>query len=101
MQSVDGDTAQVPAQIAEELGIGCLPYLTGAEYADGQFRFTRILSGGNQVVAARSLPAVLTVAKYDYPLFAGFAATFPARTLGVYRAGDSAWEQVGEVPLGG
>lgn len=33
--------------------------------------------------------------------FAGFAATFPARTLGVYRAGDTAWEQVGEVPLGG
>ncbi|OMH23767.1 hypothetical protein BKD30_10220 [Tersicoccus phoenicis] len=33
--------------------------------------------------------------------FAGFAATFPARALGVFRAGETAWEQVGEVPLGG
>ncbi|OMH31628.1 hypothetical protein BGP79_10685 [Tersicoccus sp. Bi-70] len=33
--------------------------------------------------------------------FAGFAARFPASSLGVYRAGEAAWEQVGEVPLGG
>ncbi|GGC93114.1 phosphoesterase [Tersicoccus solisilvae] len=33
--------------------------------------------------------------------FAGFAATFPARALGVFRAGEQEWEQVGEVPLGG
>ena len=75
MQSVDGDTAQVPAQIAEELSVACIAYVTKAEYNNGGFEFTRIISGGSQVVTARRLPAVITVAKYEYPLFATFAAT--------------------------
>lgn len=75
MQSVDGDTAQVPAQAAEELGIPCVAYATETAYADGQFRFTRIISGGSQVVEPRHKPAVITVAKYEYPLFASFAKT--------------------------
>ena len=74
MQSVDGDTAQVPAQIAEELNIPCIPYATQAEYVNEQFVFTRIISGGNQIVAARSRPCIITVAKYEYPLFASFEA---------------------------
>lgn len=87
MQSVDGDTAQVPAQIAEELGIGCIPYLTRADFAEGEFRFTRILSGGNQLVTARSLPVALTVARYEHPLYAGFAATRRAACLEVVHWG--------------
>jgi len=75
MQSVDGDTAQVPAQIAEELGIPCVPYATEAEYENGHFRFTRIISGGSQIVEPLHTPAIITVAKYEYPLFASFAAT--------------------------
>jgi electron transfer flavoprotein alpha subunit len=75
MQSVDGDTAQVPAQIAEELKIGCVPYVTNVTFQGGRFSFNRIISGGSQVVAVKKLPAVLTVAKYEYPLFAGFSAT--------------------------
>jgi len=75
MQSVDGDTAQVPAQIAEELKLPCIAYVTGAEYKNGRFEFTRIISGGSQTVAAKKLPAVVTVAKYEYPLFASFAGT--------------------------
>jgi len=75
MQSVDGDTAQVPAQIAEELGLPCIAYVTGAEYTNNRFEFTRIISGGSQTVAAKKLPAVVTVAKYEYPLFATFAGT--------------------------
>jgi electron transfer flavoprotein alpha subunit len=75
MQSVDGDTAQVPAQIAEELNIPCIPYATQAEYIDGRFIFTRIISGGNQLVRTRTKPCVITVAKYEYPLFASFQAT--------------------------
>jgi electron transfer flavoprotein alpha subunit len=74
MQSVDGDTAQVPAQIAEELKLPCVPYATGVEYNSSRFEFTRIISGGSQVVASRTLPCVITVAKYEYPMFAGFAA---------------------------
>lgn len=75
MQSVDGDTAQVPPQIAEELKLPCIAYATGVEYKNGRFEFTRIISGGSQVVAAKSKPAVITVAKYEYPLFATFAGT--------------------------
>ena len=75
MQSVDGDTAQVPAQIAEELKLPCIAYVTGAEYKNHRFEFTRIISGGSQTVAAKKLPAVITVAKYEYPLFASFAGT--------------------------
>jgi len=75
MQSVDGDTAQVPPQIAEELSLPCIAYVTGAEFKNGRFEFTRIISGGSQVVAAKKLPAVITVAKYEYPLFATFFGT--------------------------
>lgn len=75
MQSVDGDTAQVPAQVAEELKIPCVAYVTGAEFNNGRFEFTRIISGGSQVVALKQKPAVITIAKNEYPLFAGFAAT--------------------------
>jgi electron transfer flavoprotein alpha subunit len=75
MQSVDGDTAQVPPQIAEELSLPCIAYVTGAVFEAGRFEFARIISGGSQVVAAKRLPAVVTVAKYEYPLFATFAET--------------------------
>ena len=75
MQSVDGDTAQVPPQIAEELNLPCIAYATAAKFRNGRFEFTRIISGGSQVVAPKKLPAVITVANYDYPLFATFAAT--------------------------
>lgn len=81
MQSVDGDTAQVPAQIAEELGMPCIAYVTNVEYKSGKFEFTRIISGGNQIVASRKVPAVITVAKYEYPLFATFAGTRKANRL--------------------
>jgi hypothetical protein len=37
MQSVDGDTAQVPPQIAEELGVTCLTYITAVTKSDGRF----------------------------------------------------------------
>jgi len=75
MQSVDGDTAQVPAQIAQALGIPCVAYTTDAQYRDGSFVFQRIVSGGSQTVRTRRLPCVITVAKYEYPLFASFART--------------------------
>lgn len=75
MQSVDGDTAQVPPQVAEELGITCITYVTQVERKNGAFEFTRIMTGGSQVVSPKNLPAVLTVAKYETPLFPSFAAT--------------------------
>ena len=88
MQSVDGDTAQVPPQIAEELGLACIAYVTGVEFRNSRFEFTRIISGGSQVVAAKKLPAVITVAKYEYPLFATFAATRRAAGMEIIRWGS-------------
>ncbi|MHC4156181.1 MAG: FAD-binding protein [Planctomycetota bacterium] len=85
MQSVDGDTAQVPAQIAEELNLPCIAYVTAADCNNGRFEFTHIISGGSQVVAPRNLPAVITVAKYEYPVFATFAATRRAEKMQVVR----------------
>ncbi len=75
MQSVDGDTAQVPPQMAEELSLPCIAYVTDAGFKNNRFEFTRIISGGSQVVAAKKLPAVITVANYEYPLFATFTTT--------------------------
>ena len=75
MQSVDGDTAQVPPQIAEELNMPCIAYATDAEYKKKRFEFTRIISGGSQIVAAKKLPVVVTIAKYEYPLYATFSKT--------------------------
>jgi electron transfer flavoprotein alpha subunit len=81
MQSVDGDTAQVPAQMAEELEIPCVAYATDAAYEDGKFTFTRIISGGSQVVQPIRRPAMITVAKYEHPLFASFARTRMANKM--------------------
>ena len=81
MQSVDGDTAQVPAQLAEEMNIPCIAYVTGTEYQNNQFEFTRIITGGSQVVKLLRKPAVLTVAKYEYPLFASFERSRRANTI--------------------
>lgn len=73
MQSVDGDTAQVPPQVAEELGITCIAYVTDVQMLEGRLRFTQIISGGTRVVSYKDLPAVVTVANYPYPPFASFA----------------------------
>jgi electron transfer flavoprotein alpha subunit len=88
MQSVDGDTAQVPPQIAEELGLPCIAYATDAEFRNGRFEFTQIISGGSQVVAAKKQPVVVTVAKYEYPLFATFSATRRANKMEINRWGS-------------
>ncbi|MEJ2647138.1 MAG: FAD-binding protein [Sedimentisphaerales bacterium] len=85
MQSVDGDTAQVPPQIAEELNLPCIAYATGAEYKNKRFEFTRIISGGSQVVAAKKLPVVVTVAKYEYPLYSTFAKARWANETEVFK----------------
>ena len=86
MQSVDGDTAQVPAQLAEELGLPCIAYATEAEPSNGRFRFTRIISGGSQIVEAKRLPVVVTVAKFEWPVYPTFA-----RSRNAYRTRVSQW----------
>jgi electron transfer flavoprotein alpha subunit len=89
MQSVDGDTAQVPPQIAEELGVSCIAYATDCTYKNKRFEFTRIISGGSQIVAAKRLPVVITIAKYEYPLFASFSSTRKANKTKIITWGAS------------
>jgi len=87
MQSVDGDTAQVPPQLAEELKLPCVAYATDAEFKKGRFEFTRIISGGSQTVAVKELPAVVTVAKYEHTLYATFGRTRWANGVEVIKWG--------------
>lgn len=75
MQSVDGDTAQVPAQVAEELQISCAACVTECRYDNESFVFTKIISGGSQEVSLIDKPAMLTVADFEYPLYATFERT--------------------------
>ena len=75
MQSVDGDTAQVPPQIAADLNMPCIAYATDVLLKNHQFEFTRIISGGIETVKPIFRPALVTVAKYDHPLYSSFAST--------------------------
>ncbi len=83
MQSVDGDTAQVPPQIAEELNLPCIAYVTDVAYKDNRFEFTGIIAGGSQTVAVKKPPAVITVAEHKYPLFATFADARKAEKMDI------------------
>lgn len=80
MQSIDGDTAQVPPQIAEELDIPCIAYATDVEYIHNKLQIKTIVAGGNQWVSPRRLPCVITVAHYEYPLFPSFQKSRKAYT---------------------
>jgi len=83
MQSVDGDTAQVPAQVAEELKISCAACVTECRHVNGAFVFTKIISGGSQEVSLNNKPAVLTVADFEFPLYTTFERTRWARKCDV------------------
>jgi len=75
MQSVDGDTAQVPAQTAEELGIAHIAYATSFSFDNGSLRVSRITRRGTETVAPNSYPCVVTVTKWTEPLNASFSRT--------------------------
>lgn len=75
MQSVDGDTAQVPAQIAEELGVAHIAYATSFSFDNGSLRVSRITRRGTETLAPNSYPSVITVTKWSEPLNASFSRT--------------------------
>lgn len=75
MQSVDGDTAQVPAQVAEELGIAQIAYATSFKFDNGELRITRITRRGNQVVTPSRYPCLITAVNWTEPLNASFNRT--------------------------
>ena len=75
MQSVDGDTAQVPPQTAEELGMVHIAYATAFSFDNGNLMVSRITRRGAETVVPTSYPAVITVAKWTEPLNASFSRT--------------------------
>ncbi|MDD4858585.1 MAG: FAD-binding protein [Dehalococcoidales bacterium] len=75
MQSVDGDTAQVPAQIAEELGIVQIAYATAFDFNGDKLVVDRITRQGKERVAPDTFPCLLTVTKWTEPLNASFSRT--------------------------
>jgi electron transfer flavoprotein alpha subunit len=79
MQSVDGDTAQVPPQVAEELGIPQIAYATGFEFVGDALQVSRITRSGREVLAPNRFPALITVTKWTETPYATFSRTRWAR----------------------
>ncbi len=87
MQSVDGDTAQVPPQTAEELGITHIAYATSFEFAGGRLLVNRITRQGNEVVEPERYPCLVTVTRWTEPPNASFSRTRWAHSQKLYRWG--------------
>ena len=75
MQSVDGDTAQVPPQIAEGLGIVHIAYATSFSFDNGNLRVERITRRGTETVTPENYPCMVTVTEWAEPLNASFSRT--------------------------
>jgi len=75
MQSVDGDTAQVPPQIAEDLGIPHIAYVTSFEYKNNFLAIQRITRTGIEVVSPSAYPCMITVTSWTLPPNVTFART--------------------------
>ncbi|MFC2068866.1 hypothetical protein ACFLTP_07685, partial [Chloroflexota bacterium] len=75
MQSVDGDTAQVPPQIAEEMGIAHIAYVTSAAFHNGVLMVERITRRGSETIAPERYPCLITVTNWTEPPNASFSRT--------------------------
>ncbi|MFN8628902.1 MAG: FAD-binding protein [Chloroflexota bacterium] len=89
MQSVDGDTAQVPPQLAEDLGIDQIAYAQDI-HTDGKLVIRRIGAAGTEDVEPKRFPVVVTVTACTDTLYAGFAAARAARNTGVIHTWSAA-----------
>lgn len=78
MQSVDGDTAQVPPQVAEDLGIAHIAYAQGVQTTP-RLEVRRIGSQGTEVVRPLRLPVLITVTACMDPLYPSFHLARQAR----------------------
>jgi len=89
MQSVDGDTAQVPPQIAEDLGIDQVAYAQDVHTAP-ELIFRRIGAQGTEDVTPVRFPALVTVTACTDTLYRNFAAARTARatTIHTWSAAD-------------
>ncbi len=85
MQSIDGDTAQVPPQIAEELGIVHIAYATSLNIDNGNLRIERITRRGTETVTPMNYPCLITVTQWTQPLNAPFSRTRWAHLQKLYQ----------------
>lgn len=83
MQSVDGDTAQVPPQIAEELGIGHIAYAKGL-VTEPEIRVRRIGAEGIEDVRPLRWPVLITVTACTDTLYRSFERTLDARSAVIH-----------------
>jgi electron transfer flavoprotein alpha subunit len=83
MQSVDGDTAQVPPQIAEDLGIDQVAYAQDV-HTDPALTFRRIGAQGTEDVVPKRLPALVTVTACTDTLYRGFHSARAARSATIH-----------------
>jgi electron transfer flavoprotein alpha subunit len=82
MQSVDGDTAQVPPQVAEELGIEHIAYAQALE-TEPELRVRRIGPHGAETVKPIRFPVLITVTNCMDPLYRSFEGERRARATPV------------------
>lgn len=75
MQSVDGDTAQVPAQVASDLEIPCIPFLTNVEKKESKIIFSKLTAEGEIKISLTGFPSLLTVSNYNVELYPSFEKT--------------------------
>ncbi|HSP18318.1 MAG TPA: hypothetical protein VLQ79_02315, partial [Myxococcaceae bacterium] len=89
MQSVDGDTAQVPPQLAEDLGIDQVCYAQDVR-RDPELTFRRIGAQGTEDVVPLRFPALVTVTACTDTLYRSFHAARAARgaTIHTWSAAD-------------
>ncbi len=66
-QTSDGDTAHVPSQVAENLGIPQVTFVESIEYQKGFLLCRRIIEGGHQVLKT-PLPCLIAIAPTATPL---------------------------------
>jgi electron transfer flavoprotein alpha subunit len=83
MQSVDGDTAQVPPQVAEELGIDHIAYAKGL-VTEPQLAIRRIAAEGIEDVRPLRWPFLVTVTACTDPLYPTFAQAREARKAEIH-----------------
>ncbi len=94
MQSPDGDTAQVPGELAAILGLPLLPYVTATENGNLPLGFRCLETTGEAHYALADLPALATVTSYTPAL--------PFRTSleGMHRASAATITRWGTEELG-
>lgn len=76
MQSPDGDTAQVPAQVACLLDVPLYPYACGLDAAEDKLEFKCLNSVGYQRITAGRTPFVVTATRLypDLPFYVDLAS---------------------------